>query len=44
MPEFDLSRPLDEYFESAEWNSLIGRWEGQVRAVVENKGQPPQLY
>ncbi len=44
MPEFDLSRSLDEYFESAEWNSLIGRWEGQVRAVVEKKGQPPQLY
>lgn len=44
MPEFDLSRPIDEYFESVEWNSLVGKWEGYVRAVVEKKGSPPQLY
>lgn len=44
MPEFDLSRPVDEYFESAEWSSLMGKWEGYVRTVVERKGNPPRLY
>ena len=44
MPEFDLDEPLDEYFSSAEWNAIIGKWEGYVRAVVETKGNPPQLY
>jgi hypothetical protein len=44
MPEFDLERPLDEYFTSAEWNGVIGKWEGYVRSVVEKKGNPPQLY
>ncbi len=44
MPEFDLERPLDEYFTSAEWNGIIGKWEGYVRSVVEQKGRPPQLY
>ena len=44
MPEIDLSRPLDKYFASAEWNGLIGKWEGLVRAVVAAKGQPPRLY
>jgi hypothetical protein len=44
MPEFDLERPLDEYFGSPEWGGIIGKWEGYVRAVVESKGNPPQLY
>jgi hypothetical protein len=44
MPEFDLSQPLEEYFESAEWSDLIWKWEAQVRSVVDRKGQPPQLY
>ena len=44
MPEFDMERPLDEYFTSAEWNGVIGKWEGYVRSVVEKKGNPPQLY
>ena len=44
MPELDLERPLDEYFTSAEWNGVIGKWEGYVRSVVERKGNPPQLY
>lgn len=44
MPEFDLSQPMDGYFSSAEWNGLMGKWEGYVRAVVERKGNPPQLY
>jgi hypothetical protein len=42
MPEFDLSQPsMDDYFQSAEWNGIIGRWEGYVRAVVDRKGNPP---
>ena len=44
MPEFDSDKPLDEYFTSAEWNGMIGRWEGYVRAVVDKKGAPPQLF
>ncbi len=44
MPEFDLETSLDDYFTSAEWNGIIGRWEGHVRAVVERKGAPPQLF
>jgi hypothetical protein len=31
MPEFNLEKPLDEYFSSPEWNGAIGKWEGYVR-------------
>jgi hypothetical protein len=44
MPEFDLDQPMEAYFEAAEWNGIIGKWEGYVRAVVERKGRPPQLF
>jgi hypothetical protein len=44
MPIFDLNGSLDQYFNSAEWGDLIWKWEGQVRSVVEKKGNPPQLY
>jgi hypothetical protein len=44
MPEFDVTKPLDGYFASAEWNDIITRWEGYVRSVVEAKGNPPKLY
>lgn len=44
MPEFDLDKPVEEYFQSDEWKQIIGKWEGQVRKVVENKGCPPKLY
>lgn len=44
MPEFDLDKPVDEYLSSVEWNEMLGRWEGFVRAVVETKGTPPRLY
>jgi hypothetical protein len=44
MPEFDVTKPLDAYFASAEWNDIIIRWEGFVRAVVESKGNPPKLF
>ncbi len=44
LPEFDLEKSMDEYFASAEWKGVIGKWEGYVRAVVAHKGSPPQLY
>jgi hypothetical protein len=44
MPEIDLEAPAERYFRSAEWNAIIGRWEGFVRAVVDRKGKPPALY
>jgi hypothetical protein len=44
MPEFDLDKPIDQYFESMEWLGIIGKWEAQVRSVVANKGTPLRLY
>jgi hypothetical protein len=44
MPEVDLDQKLEDYFDSAEWNGVIGKWEGYVRAVVDKKGAPPHLY
>jgi hypothetical protein len=44
LPEFDLAQSADDYFNSAEWKGVIGKWEGYVRAVVAHKGAPPQLY
>lgn len=44
MPEFSLDESAEEYLASKEWHSLVGKWEGQVRAVVEAKGNPPKLY
>jgi hypothetical protein len=44
MPEIDLDKSLDDYFASAEWSGMIGKWEGYVRAVVDHKGAPPKLY
>ena len=44
LPEFDLEKSGDDYFVSAEWKGIIGKWEGYVRAVVDRKGTPPQLY
>lgn len=44
MPEFDLDRPLDDYFRSRELREMLGKWEGFTRAVVETKGNPPKLY
>ena len=44
MSEFDLDNQRDDYFTSPEWCGIIGKWEGYVRAVVEKKGNPPQLY
>jgi hypothetical protein len=44
MPEFDVEKPLDRYFNSTEWTAMLGKWEWNVRSVVEHKGNPPQLY
>lgn len=44
LPEFDLNNPVEDYLKSEEWNQIIGKWEGYVRQVVENKGCPPKLY
>ncbi len=44
MPEFDLAQSIDNYFVAAEWNDMIGRWEGYVRLIVDKKGSPPQAY
>lgn len=48
LPEFDLEKepdkPLDDYFRSSEWNGIIGKWEGHVRATVDRKGKPPALF
>lgn len=44
LPEFDLNNPASDYLKSQEWRQIIGKWEGYVRKVVENKGCPPKLY
>ncbi|MEJ9227724.1 hypothetical protein [Priestia aryabhattai] len=44
LPEFDLDKPIDDYLEDPQWTQLIGKWEGHVRKVVENKGRPPKLF
>ena len=44
LPEFDLDKPIDDYLNDYEWNQIIGKWEGHVRKVVENKGRPPRLF
>ena len=44
MPEFSLEQDVPNYLQSPEWNSLVSKWEGKVRAVVDAKGDPPRLY
>jgi hypothetical protein len=44
MPEFDLDKSIDDYFQNEEWKGMIGKWEGYVRAVVDRKGRPPGLF
>ena len=44
MSEFDLDNLPEDYFSASQWSSIIGKWEGYVRSVVERKGNPPQLY
>lgn len=44
LPEFNLESDMDKYLIDGEWNQILGKWEGYVRKVVENKGRPPKLY
>lgn len=44
LPEFDLDDHTKDYLNTEEWRQIIGRWEGYVRKVAENKGLPPKLY
>jgi hypothetical protein len=44
LPEIDLDDTLNKYLASDECRQIIGKWEGFVRQVVENKGKPPRLY
>jgi hypothetical protein len=44
MPEFSLEDDSFDYLQSPEWNDIVGKWEGFVRAVVDMKGNPPKLY
>lgn len=44
MPEFSVDQDPLQYLKTAEWASLIGKWEGYVRSVVDAKGRPPKLY
>lgn len=44
MPEFDLNQSIENYFRSPEFLQILGKWEGYVRKVVENKSNPPTLY
>jgi hypothetical protein len=44
MPEFSVDTNPLQYLRSQEWSALVGKWEAQVRSVVDNKGMPPKLY
>jgi len=43
LPEFNLANKTS-YLKDAEWQQIIGKWEGFVRKVVETKGKPPKLF
>ncbi len=44
LPEFSFENIEEHFLDSQEWLSLIGKWEAQVRGVVDAKGNPPKLY
>jgi hypothetical protein len=44
LPEFNLDMEVEKYLLSNEWNQILGKWEGYVRKVVDNKGKPPKLF
>ncbi len=44
MPEFSLESDETDYLNTPEWNDIIGKWEGFVRSVADNKGNPPRRY
>ncbi len=43
LPEFSVDE-TSGYLQSLEWGALVAKWEGQVRAVREAKGYPPNLF
>ena len=43
LPEFNLDDDVEMSLNSNEWNQILGKWEGYVRTVVDNKGRPPKL-
>ena len=44
LPEVNIETSFNTYLASEEWRQIMGKWEGNVRTVVENKGKPPKLY
>jgi hypothetical protein len=44
LPEFDLDKPIAQYFKSAQWRDLVSVWERHVRNVALAKGTPPKLF
>jgi hypothetical protein len=42
MPEFDLDSKSD-YFDTVEWSDMIAKWDGYVRRVVDQKGNPSNI-
>ncbi|EDM69296.1 hypothetical protein PE36_07407 [Moritella sp. PE36] len=44
MPVFNLESSSTDYLQSHEFGQIIRKWGAQVERVVENKGNPPQLY
>ncbi len=45
LPAFDLrTNNIKSYFQHPQWTQIIGKFEAQVRTVLENKGKPPRLY
>ena len=44
MPEFSLDGQPTDYLRTPEWSALAQKWEGQVRSVVDAKGNPPRMF
>ena len=44
LPAFDLNKDIQLYLQHPQWTQIIGKFEGQVRKVLDNKGKPPCLY
>lgn len=45
MPVFSvMEEKAKSYLESSEFKEIVGKWEGQVRKVVDTRGNPPTLY
>ena len=44
MPSFSLNSGATAYLDGGEWKAIVKKWESQVRAVVDHKGNPPKLF